>query len=199
MLYYAVVQVYQCLSVGVRVLTGHKELQPGRQMRRWDVYPRQVEQHLSLLQELRGLTLIRALLQGGLKPLEKEAITRPTGVAVIGANQRCSALDYEHSQREEQVKVLQACLSEGGLTILIQTAAGVHTMSQQQLCGFQAEVTNLSGVLHAGLQGLLNQKHQRGLSCFTVYSSSINVSTCSEEDITQNHICEQTTVMCTCA
>lgn len=75
MLYHAVVQVHQCLSVGVRVLTGRKELQPGRQMKRWDVHPRQVKQHLSLLQKLGGLTLIRALLQGGLEPLEKEAIT----------------------------------------------------------------------------------------------------------------------------
>lgn len=72
---YAFMQVYQSLSVRVRVLTGYREVQPGRQMQCGEVYPCQVEQHLSLLKELRGMTLIGALLQGCLEPLEKQTVT----------------------------------------------------------------------------------------------------------------------------
>lgn len=79
---------------------------------------------------------------------------------MVGARPSGSALDKEHRQREEQVEVLQAGLCQGGLPFLIQTAAGVDAVSQQQPCGFQAEFTDLSSVLHAGLQGLLHQKHQ---------------------------------------
>lgn len=79
---------------------------------------------------------------------------------MVGAHPSGSALDQEHRQREEQVKVLQAGLRQGGLPFLIQTAAGVNAVSQQQPRGFQAEFADLSSVLHAGLQGLLHQKHQ---------------------------------------
>lgn len=72
---YAVVQVHQSLSVRVRVLTGLRELQPGRQLQRGEVDPRQVEQSLGLREELGGMTWIRALLQGCLEPLEKQAVT----------------------------------------------------------------------------------------------------------------------------
>lgn len=67
----AVVQVPQSLNVRVRVPTGLRELQPGRQLQRGEVDPRQVEQSLGLLEELGGVALIRALLQGCLEPLEK--------------------------------------------------------------------------------------------------------------------------------
>lgn len=89
---------------------------------------------------------------------------------MIGARPAGSALDQEHGQGEEQVEVLQAGLREGGLPFLIQAAAGVNAVSQQQPRGFQAEFTDLGSVLRAGLQGLLHQEHQRGLHCFTIDS-----------------------------
>lgn len=149
-------------------------------MQRGGVHLRQVQQRFSLLQQLGGTALIGALREDGLKPLEKEAVPRPTRVTVIAAIQGGTALDQEHGQRKEQVKLLQAGLRQGELAILAQTAAGVHAVSQQQPGDFQAEAADLSSVLHAGIQSLFYQKHQRWFHGFPINCCSSNVSTFKE-------------------
>lgn len=76
-----------------------------------------------------------------------------------GANPTGPALDQQHREREEQVKVLEAGVCQGGLVVLARTVARDQAMGQQHLCGLQAELADPSGVPITGSQSLFHQEH----------------------------------------
>lgn len=125
-----VVQVYQSLSVRVRVLTGNGKLQFWRQIKRWQVHPGQVQQRFGLLQNLGGVALVGRLLEARFQPLQDQTVARPAGGAVRGADPAGPALDQQHRQREEQVEVLEAGVRQGGLVVLGHAVARHQAVSQ---------------------------------------------------------------------
>lgn len=75
-----------------------------------------------------------------------------------GADPTGPALDQQHRQREEQVEVLEAGVRQGGLVVLGHAVARDQAVSQQQLCGLQAELANLSSVPGTGAQSLFHKE-----------------------------------------